>query len=74
MLTINGFTPARENFNKMEYVLQVLDPHTGLRLDLPPWPAAPNECPKDLSIATWGVMSAAPATVVLENVIGRREA
>jgi carboxyl-terminal processing protease len=34
VLTINGFTPARESLQKMEYVLNVLYPQTGLRLDL----------------------------------------
>lgn len=34
VLTINGFTPARESLKKMEYVLHVLDPQTGLRLEL----------------------------------------
>jgi|SRR5579863_1853757 len=34
VLTINGFTPARESLKKIEYVLQVLDPQTGLRLEL----------------------------------------
>lgn len=32
VLTINGFTPDRENLDKMEYVLNVLYPQTGLRL------------------------------------------
>jgi carboxyl-terminal processing protease len=34
VLTINGFTPARESLDKMEYVLHVLDPQTGLHLEL----------------------------------------
>ncbi len=34
VLTINGFTPARESLDKMQYVLDVLYSQTGLRLDL----------------------------------------
>jgi carboxyl-terminal processing protease len=34
VLTVNGFTPARESLEKMQYVLQVLYPQTGLRVEL----------------------------------------
>jgi C-terminal processing protease CtpA/Prc len=34
VLTINGFTPARESLHKMKYVLTVLYPQIGLRLEL----------------------------------------
>jgi len=34
VLTINGFTPARESLDNMQYVLDVLYPQTGLRLEL----------------------------------------
>jgi carboxyl-terminal processing protease len=38
VLTINGFAPTRDSLPKMDYVLRVLYPQIGLRLDLrDPW-------------------------------------
>lgn len=34
LLTINGFTPTRDGLDKMKYVLNVLYPQTGLRLQV----------------------------------------
>jgi carboxyl-terminal processing protease len=34
VLTINGFTPERDSLSKMKYVLNVLYPQTGLRIDV----------------------------------------